>query len=421
MFERTTLPGGPRVISARLPGTRSLSVAVYVLVGSRQEAREKAGLAHFMEHITFRGTAGFATSREVAEAIEGVGGTSNAATDRESTVYWTRLPVREAERAFSVLADLILRPTLRSEDIARERDIIVEEIRSYRDDPAQFVYNVFDLAFYGDDPLGWEIAGTEETVTALTDADIREFWAAGYGPANLVIAAAGDLPHERIVELASTAFGTGAGLPGPWAPAPARLPAQRIAIEHRNTAQAHLCLGVPALRRDHPDQWTLELLNAVLGEGTSSRLFLGVREDAGLAYDVHSFQSDYADCGTLQVYAGVDPDDLTQALGAILAELARMRDEPVPQHELDKARNYVTGRLELRLEESRNMASWLGAQEALHTEVLTVEQAIAALDAVTPEAVTELAGRLLRDELLSLAVIAPRRSTRGLAKALRLP
>jgi predicted Zn-dependent peptidase len=374
-----------------------------------------------MEHITFRGTSGYATSREVAEAIEGVGGTSNAATDRESTVYWTRLPVREAERAFGVLADLILRPKLRSEDIARERDIIVEEIRSYRDDPAQFVYNVFDLAFYGDDPLGWEIAGTEETVTALTDDDIRSFWATGYGPSNLVIAAAGDLSHERVVELATASFGAGGGVPGPWAPPPVTLPAQRIAIEHRDTAQAHLCLGVPALRRDHPDQWTLELLNAVLGEGTSSRLFLGVREDAGLAYDVHSFQSDYADCGTLQVYAGVDPDDLTQALGAILAELARLRDEPVPQRELDKARNYVTGRLELRLEESRNMASWLGAQEALHAEVLTVEQAIAALDAVTPEAVTALAGRLLRDELLSLAVIAPRRATRGLAKALRLP
>ena len=421
MFERTSLPGGPRVISARLPGTRSLSVAVHVLVGSRQEAREKAGLAHFMEHITFRGTASYPTSREVAEAIEGVGGTSNAATDRESTVYWTRLPVREADRAFKVLSDLVVRPSLRSEDIARERDIIVEEIRSYRDDPAQYVFNVFDTAFYGDDPLGWEIAGTEETVTALTDLDIRDFWAAGYGPSNLVVAAAGDLPHDRVVELVERSFGTGTGASGPWLPAPAPLPRERLAIEHRNTAQAHLCLGMPALPRDHPDQWTLELLNAVLGEGTSSRLFLGVREDKGLAYDVHSFQSDYADAGTLQVYAGVDPADLSKALRAILDELARMRDEAVPQHELDKARNYVTGRLELRLEESRNMASWLGAQEALHDRVLTVEEAMAELAAVTPAAVTELAGRLIRDEALSLAVIAPRRSTRGLAAALRLP
>lgn len=421
MFERTSLPGGPRVISARLPGTRSLSVAVYVLVGSRQESREKAGLAHFMEHITFRGTAAYPTSREVAEAIEGVGGSSNAATDRESTVYWTRLPVREAERAFSVLADLVVRPRLRSEDIARERDIITEEIRSYQDDPAQFVFNVFDTAFYGDDPLGWEIAGTEETVRALTDEDIRSFWAAGYGPANLVVAAAGDLSHERVVELTQAAFGQGAGAGGAWQTAPASLPVKRVAFEHRSTAQAHLCLGMPALPRDHPDQWTLELLNAVLGEGTSSRLFLGVREDAGLAYDVHSFQADYADTGTLQVYAGVDPADLPRALEAILAELARMRDEPVPRTELDKARNYVTGRLELRLEESRSMASWLGAQEALHDRVLTVEGAIEALCAVTPEAITQLARQLIRDDALCLAVIAPRRTTRGLAAGLRLP
>jgi predicted Zn-dependent peptidase len=421
MFERTSLPAGPRVISARLPGTRSLSVAVYVLVGSRQESRAKAGLAHFMEHITFRGTAGYATSREVSEAIEGVGGSSNAATDRESTVYWTRLPVREAERAFSVLADLIIRPQLRSSDIARERDIIVEEIRSYRDDPAQYVYNVFDTAFYGDDPLGWEIAGTEETVRALTDEDIRDFWAAGYGPGNLVIAAAGDLTHERVVELAERWFGRGGGGPGPWQPAPSPLPRERIAIEHRSTAQAHLCLGMPALPRDHPDQWTLELLNALLGEGTSSRLFLGVREEAGLAYDVHSFQSDYADCGTLQIYAGVDPTDLSKALGAILAELGRLRDDPVPESELHKARNYVTGHLELRLEESRHMASWLGSQEALHDRVLTVEDAIDELAAVTPDALTALARRLIRDEALSLAVITPRRSGRDLAKALRLP
>jgi predicted Zn-dependent peptidase len=356
----------------------------------------------------------------VSEAIEGVGGTSNAATDRESTVYWTRLPVREAERAFQVLAELVIRPLLRSEDIARERDIIVEEIRSYRDDPAQYVYNVFDGAFFGDHPLGWEIAGDEATVRALSDEDIRGFWAAGYRPANLVIAAAGDLSHERVVELAAAAFGTGGGAIPHGVAAPAPLPVRRIAIEHRPTSQAHLCLGFPALPRDHPDQWTLELLNALLGEGTSSRLFLGVREDAGLAYDVHSFQTDYADCGTLQIYAGVDPDDLGRALAAILAELSRLRDERVPGEELTKARNYVTGRLELRLEESRNMASWLGAQEALHDRVLTVDDAIVALCAVTTEDIQALAGRLIQDEGLCLAVITPRRTGRDLEAALRL-
>src|SRR4029077_7281269 len=199
MFQRTKLPDGPRVISARLPGTRSLAVAVYVLVGSRLESRDRSGVAHFMEHLTFKGTEAFPTTRHVSEAIEGVGGTCNAATDRESTVYWTRLPVREAERAFSVLAELVVRPLLRDEDIARERDIIVEEIRSYRDDPAQFVYNVFDETFFGDSPLGWEIAGDEHSVRGLTSEGIRAFWSAGYRPANLVVAVAGDLSHEDVV------------------------------------------------------------------------------------------------------------------------------------------------------------------------------------------------------------------------------
>jgi predicted Zn-dependent peptidase len=420
MFERTALPEGPRVISARLPGTRSLAVAAYVLAGSRLESRERSGIAHFMEHLTFKGTHGFPSTRAVSEAIEGIGGTCNAATDRESTVYWTRLPVREAERAFEVIADLIVRPLLRTEDIRRERDIIVEEIRSYRDDPGQYIFNVFDETFFGDSPLGWEIAGDEESVRALSEADIRDFWSAGYRPGNTIVAVAGDIGHEAAVELVAGSFGRGNGPVPTFRPAPT-LPALRFGFRRRPTSQAHLCLGLPGLPRDDPDQWTLELLNTVLGDGSSSRLFLHVREEAGLAYDVHSFQTDYADCGTLQVYAGVDPSDLGRALEAILAELARLRDEAIPAAELAKARAYTRGRLELRLEESRHMASWLGVQEALHDRVLTVDEALAAIDAVTPEAIQALCGRLIRDEALTLAVIAPTRRSQTLERALKLP
>ncbi|MDQ3448879.1 MAG: insulinase family protein [Chloroflexota bacterium] len=420
MFERTTLPEGPRVISARLPGTRSLSIAAYVMVGSRLESREASGTAHFMEHLTFKGTEAYPSTRAVSEAIEGIGGTSNAATDRESTVYWTRLPVRDAERGFHVLGELMRRPLLRSEDIAKEREIIVEEIRSYRDDPGQYVFNVFDETFFGDTPLGWEIAGDETSVRSLGDDDIRAFWSAGYRPANIVVAVAGDLSHDQVVGLVADSFGSGNGAVPGFAAAPS-LPHQRFAVLERSTSQAHLCLGLPALRRDDPDQWTMELLNTVLGEGSSSRLFLRVREDAGLAYDVHSFTTDYADCGTLQVYAGVDPTDLAAALKAILEELARLRDEPVPVEELAKARAYARGRLELRLEESRHLASWLGVQEALHDQVLTLDDALTALDAVTPVAMHALAQRLIRDDALSLAVIAPGRNARRLEKALHLP
>ena len=378
-------------------------------------------MAHFMEHLTFKGTQAYPTTRDVSEAIEGVGGTSNAATDRESTVYWTRLPRREADRAFGVLGELVVRPLLRPEDIDRERDIIVEEIRSYRDDPGQYVYNAFDETFFGDTPLGWEIAGDEESVRGLSADDIHAFWAAGYQPANLVIAAAGDIEHQEVVELARRHFGTGTGVVPEYPPAPESLPVARLSVRESSIEQAHLCLGIPGLRRDHPDQWTLELLNTVLGDGSSSRLFQKVREESGLAYDVHSFQTDYADCGTLQVYAGVDPHDLDKAVAAVLGELSRIRDETVGDAELAKARNFASGRLELRLEESRHMAAWLGGQEALHDRVMTLDEALAALSRVTADDIRLLAERLVRDEGLSLAVVAPPGHARHLEKVLRLP
>ncbi len=428
MFQRSVLPGGPRVISARMPGARSLSVAVTVLVGSREERRSDAGLAHFMEHITFRGTHALPTSRAVSEAVEGVGGTSNASTGRESTVYWVRLPVRHAKRAFDVLGDLLLRPLLRDEDVARERDIIVEEIRSYRDDPGQYVFDLFDRTWFGDTPLGWEIAGDEATVGAMDGERVRAFWSGAYRPDRMVFSVAGDLDHDEAVGLVRAALGDGSvgstvtevARTREWAPAPPA-PCGRMRVERRRTAQAHLCLGVPALPRDHADQWALELLGAVLGDGSSSRLFLSVREEAGLAYDVHSFQVEYQDAGVLGVYAGVDPDDQERALTAILAEVARVRDERVPDAELAKARAYVSGRLELRLEETRHMCSWLGSQEALHDRVLTPDEALDALASVTAGQVQDLAGRLIRDEALALAVISPRAGERALHRALRLP
>ena len=420
MFERTVLPDGPRVISARLPGTRSLAVAVYILAGSRVESRERWGVAHFMEHVTFKGTQHYPTTREVSEAIEGCGGHCNAATDRESTVYWARLPVRNTERAFQVLGELVVRPLLRTEDITREREIIVEEIRSYRDDPAQYVFNVFDEAFFGDTPLGREIAGDEDSVRNLPGEEIRGFWSESYRPANLVVAVAGDIDHASAVDLAGSAFGSGNGVVSGFSAAPTT-PFRRFRFEARPVSQAHLCVGLSALPRDHPDQWTFELLNTILGDGSSSRLFLEVRENAGLAYDVHSFGTDYSDAGTLQVYAGVDPADLPTALAAILRELARLRDELVSPDELERARAFARGRLELRLEESRHMASWLGVQEALHDRVLTLDDALAELDSVTPEKIQQLAADLMRDDALCLAVIGPRGSGRGLDKELLLP
>jgi predicted Zn-dependent peptidase len=421
MYERTALPDGPRVITARLPGSLSVSIAAYVLAGSRLESAEEAGAAHFMEHITFKGTAAYPTTRAVSEAIEGFGGSFNAATDRESTVYWVRVPRREMERGMDVLGELIIRPHLRSQEIESERAVIVEEIRSYLDDPGEHVHTLFDLAMFGDTALGREIAGSEESVRALPEENLRRFWASSYRPGNVVVSAAGDISHAEVVELVERAFGTGAAVPATFEPAPALPAGERIMIAKRDTTQAQLCLGVPGLRRDDPEAWTLEVLNAILGDGMSSRLFQSVREERGLAYDVGSYVVDYVDTGAFVVSAGVDPDRIAPAMAAILEELARMRDVAVPDDELARAKRYLSGRLELRMEETRHVSSWLGGQEALHERVLTLDGALAELNQVTSQGIHSLAERLFRDEGLRLAVVAPPRRGRRLDSLLRLP
>ncbi len=421
MFERTALAEGPRVISSRVPGARSVSIAAYVLAGSRLESAAEAGVAHFMEHLTFKGTTAYPTTRAISEAIEGAGGSFNAATDRESTVYWVRVPHREARLGMDVIGELIVRPTLSTDEIEGERSVIVEEIRGYQDDPTEYAQILFQTAMFGDGPLGREICGEEAGIRALPDETIRDFWRTTYRPANTVVAVAGDIDHETAVQLAANAFGTGNGTVPGFAPAPALPAGERVLDDKRPTAQAQLVVGVPALRRDHPDAWTLSLLNAVLGDGMSSRLFQSVREELGLAYDISSGLVDYADAGALEISAGVDPDALDDALKAIIVELVRLRDEPIPADELERAKRYLSGGLELRMDETRHVASWIGGQEALHDRVLTVDEALVEVAAVKADDIQRLAATLVVDDGLRLAAVAPGRALRGLDRHLRLP
>ena len=421
MFHRTELSLGPRVISARLPGSRSVSIAAYVLAGSRLESPGQAGVAHFMEHLTFKGTDGYPSSRAISEAVEGVGGSANAATDRESTVYWARVPRREAATAMGVLGELIVHPRLEDADIDQERTVIVEEIRSYLDDPSEYVGMLIQQALFGDGPLGREICGDEAGIRSLPTSAIRDFWSAMYRPSNTVVAVAGDLEHDEAVELAAQAFGTGNGVLPSYEPAPALPAGARVLTGRRDTTQAQLAIAVPALPRDHADSWTLSVLNAVLGDGMSSRLFLGVREEKGLAYDVSSGVIEYADSGALEISAGVDPAQLPAAIEAILAEVGRMVDEPVPDEELAKAKAYLSGGLELRMDDTRHLASWVGGQEALHDRVYTLDEALASVEGVLSADITRLAGELFSDDVLRMAVVAPARHLRGLERHLRLP
>ncbi len=367
----------------------------------------QVGVAHFLEHLTFKGTAAYPSTRALSEAIEGVGGSFNAATDRESTVYWARVPRREAARAVDVLGELICRPALDGTEIDRERDVIVEEIRGYLDDPTEYCQILFQQAMFGRGPLGREICGEEADIRGLEPGRIREFWGNGYRPANAVVAIAGDIAHSDALGLVDHAFGRGNGTMSGYVVAPSLPAGDRVLLGRRDTTQAQLCVGVPALPRDHPDAWALSVLNAVLGDGMSSRLYLSLVDRDALAYDVSSGLVEYADAGALEVSAGVDPTRLKAALDAILAELARLRDGPIPAGELAKAKAYLSGGLELRMDETRHLASWVGGQEALHDRVLTLDEALAAVESVRTEEVHRLAGELFRDDRLRLAVVAP--------------
>jgi predicted Zn-dependent peptidase len=397
-----------------------VSVAAYVPAGSRLEAPEQAGMAHFLEHLTFKGTAAFPSTRVLSEAVEGVGGSFNAATDREATVYWVRVPRRETERAMQVLGELICRPALDPSEIDREREVIIEEIRGYLDDPAEYAQILFQQAMFGSSALGREICGEESDVRGLPAGGIREFWAATYRPGNAVVAVAGDIAHDEAVDLAGRAVGRGNGAMRRFEPAPSLPAGSRVLTGKRDTTQAQLCLGVPALPRDHPDAWALAILNAILGDGMSSRLFLALVDRDALAYDVASGIVEYADAGALQVSAGVDPGRVGRTLDAILRELATLRDEVVGAEELAKAKAYISGGLELRMEETRHLASWIGGQEALHERVLTLDDALEAITRVTAADLSRIARSLFRDEALRLAVVAPSRSLRGLDRHLRL-
>jgi predicted Zn-dependent peptidase len=420
MFERTALADGPRVITAPLPAARSVSIAAYVPAGSRLESPEQAGTAHFLEHLTFKGTEAFPSTRALSEAIEGVGGSFNAATDREATIYWVRVPRRETERAMTVLGELICRPALDPAEIDREREVIIEEIRGYLDDPGEMAQILFPQAMFVATALGREICGEVSDVRALPASGIRAFWQATYRPANAVVALAGDYTHADALELVSRTFGRGNGAVHVYDPSPALPAGERVLTARRDTTQAQLVVGVPALPRDHPDAWALSVLNAILGDGMSSRLFLSLVDRDALAYDVSSGVVEYADAGALQVSAGVDPGRVGKTLDAILRELALLRDEAVGADELAKAKAYLSGGLELRMEETRHLASWIGGQEALHDRVLTLDEALAEVERVTVADLARLAGELFREDVLRLAVVAPARSLRGLDRHLKL-
>ena len=423
---RTVLPNGLRAVTQTMPGARSASVALFVPVGSRHEDDQHAGLSHILEHLVFKGTRGHPEPGTLSQRVEGVGGSVNASTDRELTVYSAKVPAAHLGVALEAVSELALRPMLRASDLRAEKPVIVDEIRMYVDSPSDHVFTMFDELLYGRHPLGREIAGTIGSVRRATHDAVVRHWRAAYRLGGIVLAAAGAVDHEIVARVASAWVADGASTNGTRPPAQPRATKAptpsapgSLRVSYRRLSQGNLCLGMPAVSRNHPDRWALDLLGAVLGDGMGSRLFMELRERQSLVYDVSTFGATYADAGAFGIHAGFDPADAERVVAAILEQLDRVATDRVAAAELDRARAYTKGRLELRMEDSGAVAGWIGTGESLLPSILTVDEVVERLDAVTADDLLRVAATHVAPGQARLAVLGPFRSRARFERALR--
>lgn len=408
---RRTLENGLRVVTIPMPHAYSVTASLYFGVGSRYEDDSIAGISHLIEHLLFKGTTRRPTSRDIVLSIEGVGGVFNAGTGRELTHYWAQAAHVHLEAIVDTLFDMVRHSLFRPQDVAKEQHIIVEEINEMLDMPAEVVAtNGYD-ALYPGHPLGRDIAGTRESVSAISLEQIQRFLATYYVPANAALVVAGAVSPEEVVTLAER-------YAGDWhssmhstdshvRPVPALPPGRHIRTETRAIEQMHLFLAVRGHDRHHADRHALSLLNAILGDGMASRLFLRIREDLGLAYTIGSGLSFYDDTGDLYIEASVDPDKAQDALRAIREEVMRIRDEPIAPSEVDTMREYVKGRLMLSLESTYANASWYGTQELLYDEIRGPDEILRQLDSITEVDIARVAHEILHCGTVVLSALGP--------------
>ena len=421
MYQRFILDNGVRVLVNELPHTRSVTVGIYVGIGSRYEEASISGVSHFIEHMLFKGTEKRPTAQDIAVAIEGIGGAFNASTGHELTSYWVKVAYQHFDTALDVLSDMLKRARFAPEEIEKERRVIIEEINQTFDTPDELVFYDLDELMWPDHPLGRDIAGTPETVGALTRPQLCDYLAQHYHAHNIVVSVAGLIQAETVVsQIAAALRDWQPAGPDTYAPFHNGQTAARWRLRYKKTEQAHVAISTWGYPRLHPDRFAASLLNTILGEGMSSRLFQEIREQRGLAYSVSSYGGSHEDCGHFGSYAAVEPKNAAATLEAMLYEWARLRDVPVPEAELVKAKELVKGHLLLSMEDTHSIASWYGRQEALGREMLTPDDVTAAIQAVTAEDLQRVARDLFRQEWLNLAVVGPFRSDGRFVRALTL-
>ncbi|WP_343991831.1 pitrilysin family protein [Nocardioides dubius] len=408
---RTVLPGGLRVVTEQMTGVRSASIGVWVGVGSRDESPSLHGCSHFLEHLLFKGTRE-RTAMDISVALDAVGGEFNAFTAKEYTCFHARVLDHDLGMTVDVLGDMITNSLLADVDVEAEREVILDEIAMHDDDPDDVVHNLFAAQAFGDTPLGRGIAGTEASIRALTRAQIKRFYKSHYRAANMVVAVAGNIDHATVVRQVRAAFGRQGFLAGDEAPVPPRITERArkvnpgVSSVTRPFEQVNLVLGVKGITRSDDRRFALGVLSTAIGGGTSSRLFQEVREQRGLAYSIYSFGSSHADAGLVGVSVGCLPSKYDEVLEVIRAELGKVAREGITAEELTRGKGQLKGGLVLGMEDSGSRMSRLGKAELVHDEMLSLDEVLDRIDAVTLDDVRTLAAELFAQPQI-LAVVGP--------------
>ncbi len=407
-FNLERLDNGLRILTAPMDSAQSVTCAIMLAAGSRYETPETNGIAHFAEHMFFKGTERRPTARDISMEIDGIGGEFNAFTGKEYTGYYVKCAAESRDIALDVLVDMLRHSKFNPDEIEREKGVIIEEMNMYYDTPRDFIGGVYEELLYDDQPLGWEIIGRKETIRNAKRETFSGYVDRWYRPSRMVVGVGGKIGddlHERVQELLGDTEEAETG-----DPEQVKVVANdhaHVKVHTKASDQAHICLGVHSYPLEHPDRYALQVLSTVLGGGMSSRLFTEVRERRGLAYYVYGLNHSYTDAGTLYAQAGVDINRIDDAVSTVAAEMRKIAEEPVPAPELEKAKSFSKGRFVLQLETSQGLIMFGLRREVLESRTPDPEEILAELDKVTAEDVARVAGDVIEKQGLNLAVIGP--------------
>lgn len=422
MFKKEILPNGMRILTAPMQGTNTVTVLIFVGTGSNHETKQNNGISHFLEHMFFKGTTKRPSKIQIATELDGLGSVYNAFTSNEYTGYFAKVGYQYFDRAFDVVTDIFLNSTLPEEEIERERGVIIEEMHMRHDDPPSRVGYLWERLLYGDQPAGWETLGEEHIIRSLKRDDFIDYFHNQYVAKNTAVVVAGNTKDENAVveKIKLTFAGIRDGEPRIQPEVVEKQSSPVLFHEEKNTDQMHLIMGFRAFGKNDPRIWAASLLSTILGGGMSSRMFLEVREELGLAYHISTSFDDYNRYGYLATYAGVPMEKLDKALETILNEYVKIRDNAVPEDELKKARDMIKGNTLISMESSSTLATFIGGEEILTGRPMTIDEVFAKLDVVTPEDIQAVARDIIKGDGLNLALLGSKYDSGRLERLLKI-